>query len=208
MADSPILPGDRAWRDASGNPLPIEFYRFMRDLTTFVREATGNTESVASVLARVVALEGATEATATLAGPYSVAVFGSLESGAIAQLVNDAGDPGNSYYYGTSDAGVKGWHALGAPAVTTETTASVSPTAMSGQTVLLCDCTANAITVNLPTAVGNSALYSIKKTDVSVNTVTIDADGAETIDGAATAVITVQFASLTLVSDGSNWYVI
>lgn len=110
MADSPNLPGDRAWRDASGKPLPIEFWRFLRDLTTFVRTATGNTTDIASLLARIVALEDAPANDAEISGPSSVAVFGTLADGSVVvQFTNDDDAPGNTYRYGTGPTGAKGW---------------------------------------------------------------------------------------------------
>jgi hypothetical protein len=79
---------------------------------------------------------------------------------------------------------------------------------VTGYPVLLVNATSASVTVNLPTAVGNSAAYSIKKTDSSVNTVTIDGSGSETIDGGDTAVLRRQYESITIVSDDTRWYII
>lgn len=74
---------------------------------------------------------------------------------------------------------------------------------------VLVDCTGGAITTTLPTAVNiPGKVYNIKKIDSTVNAVTIDGNGAETIDGAATQVISFQYDSLTIQSDGANWYII
>ena len=62
------------------------------------------------------------------------------------------------------------------------------------------------INVTMPTAVGNTARYTIK--NVGAGTVTIDTTGAETIDGSLTAPLPVQYTSLDLVSDGTNWNII
>jgi hypothetical protein len=86
--------------------------------------------------------------------------------------------------------------------------ASLSATATSGIYVILCDCTINAITINLPTASGNTATIIIKKTDAGSNVVTVDGSGAESIDGGATAVITRRYESITLVSGGINWSIV
>lgn len=71
------------------------------------------------------------------------------------------------------------------------------------------------ITVNLPTAASayNTALqygqiYCIKKIDATVNTVTIDPNGAELIDGAATVVLTVQWEDRMIQSNGTSWDVL
>jgi hypothetical protein len=81
-------------------------------------------------------------------------------------------------------------------------------TSTNGQKTILHDATSASITHNLATAVGNTAIITIKKIDSSANTVTIDANSTETIDGGLTAVLTRQYESITLVSDGSNWVII
>lgn len=92
--------------------------------------------------------------------------------------------------------------------VITQTGATLNETATSGTKIILCNTASNAITVNLPTAVGNTATFHIKKINSSANAVTIDANASETIDGGATAILNVQHVSITLVSDNSNWVVI
>lgn len=71
------------------------------------------------------------------------------------------------------------------------------------------DATAGAVTVTLPTAVGIAGkCYTVKKIDVSVNAVTVDGDGAETVDGAAGAGLPLQWNSVTVCSDGANWGIV
>ena len=74
--------------------------------------------------------------------------------------------------------------------------------------VILADATTGPLTMTLPTATGNTNIYDIKKVDSSGNTVTISASGGQTIDGGTTAVIKVQYASVSVAAAGSNWYVI
>ena len=69
------------------------------------------------------------------------------------------------------------------------------------------------VTVNLPTAAsafdnGLGRIYHIKKIDADADTVTVDGNGSETIDGGTTAVLTIQFESITIQSDGSNWHIL
>ena len=73
--------------------------------------------------------------------------------------------------------------------------------------IYLMNATSGNLTVTLPT---NSAgrEIDIKKIDSSANTVTIDGNGSETIDGNSGIVISSQHNSLTMVSDGSNWFII
>ncbi|MFH0948081.1 MAG: hypothetical protein V1833_03685, partial [Elusimicrobiota bacterium] len=71
---------------------------------------------------------------------------------------------------------------------------------------ILCDATAAAFTVNLPTAVGiTGRIYTIKKIDSSVNAVTVDGAGTETIDGTTTASLSAQWGRIIIQSDGANW---
>lgn len=80
-------------------------------------------------------------------------------------------------------------------------------TATSGNLIILCDTTGGAFNVNLPTAVGNTAMFTIKKI-AGVSNVTADGSGSETIDGGTTANIVVVYESITLISDNSNWHII
>lgn len=50
------------------------------------------------------------------------------------------------------------------------------------------------------------AVYFIKKIDNSVNTVTVDGDGA-TIDGASTVVLSAQNEAIMIVSDGTDYFI-
>ena len=62
-------------------------------------------------------------------------------------------------------------------------------------------------TVTLPTAVGNTNLYTIKR--VGTNTVSIATTSSQTIDGSSSPItINVQNVSLDLISNGSNWNII
>lgn len=75
------------------------------------------------------------------------------------------------------------------------------------------DSTAGATTLNLPAAAGAlvaGRVYTILKTDASANTVTIDGNAAETIDGAATVVLggNVGRSRLTITCDGTNWRIL
>jgi hypothetical protein len=60
-----------------------------------------------------------------------------------------------------------------------------------------------ATTITLPTAVGNTNLYTVKNT--GSNTVTIATTSSQTIDGSLTITLPVANTSADIVSDGSNW---
>jgi hypothetical protein len=74
---------------------------------------------------------------------------------------------------------------------------------------LLCNNTSGGATVTLP-AVASSAgrEYHIKKISTAGNDVTLDGNSNETIDGATTYVLDKQYESVTLVCDGSAWYIV
>jgi len=70
---------------------------------------------------------------------------------------------------------------------------------------------AAAATIALPSAVGISGReYRVKKVSATGGgrTVTIDPNGAETIDGDATFDLVSQYESVTFVSDGANWWIV
>lgn len=75
--------------------------------------------------------------------------------------------------------------------------------------IILVDATTGAAIVNLLASANRTGRQIIiKKIDVTANTVTIDPNAAETIDGAATNVLSSQYDSITLVSDGVNWIIV
>lgn len=73
---------------------------------------------------------------------------------------------------------------------------------------LAIDATLNAVTATLPSAATVKAglSYWLVRTDsVLANAVTIATTGGETINGSPSAAISLQYGSLQIVSDGSNW---
>lgn len=75
--------------------------------------------------------------------------------------------------------------------------------------VIAVDATSGNITITLlPAATATSGFkIGIKKTDSSSNTVTIDGNASETIDGALTFVLSNQYENVYIISNGTNWYV-
>lgn len=65
--------------------------------------------------------------------------------------------------------------------------------------------------LTLPTAqtvAGRRIIVKDAGGNANTNNITIDTEGAETIDGSATNVISTDYGSVTLYSDGSNWFII
>jgi hypothetical protein len=89
-------------------------------------------------------------------------------------------------------------------------TSSTSYTVLDTDYIILLT-SSSARTVNLPAAAsyGGRVLH-VKDQSGSAATanITIDGNASETIDGATTYVLRANYASLSLVCDGSNWYVI
>ncbi len=91
---------------------------------------------------------------------------------------------------------------------TVDTTDSPYPLTTDNSVVLV-DAAAGAVAVALPAASTVAGrVFNIKRLDGTVNTVTVDPDGAELIDGATTAALTIQYESVTLVSDGTGWSIL
>jgi len=70
------------------------------------------------------------------------------------------------------------------------------------------DATAGVITITLPAAASSSGQrVVVTKTDASVNSVIVDANGSELIAGSLTLTLFTQYQSLVLICDGSGWLV-
>ena len=117
-----------------------------------------------------------TFATAPAAGAYRVVVFGGVGSG-----------------------GAGGGITRNVSTVTTS--ATLAATAATDYVVFIGSGGAPV----LPTAVGNTNLYTIKNVDIAARTVATT--GGQTIDGSTSATLTPNTA-LSLVSDGTNWRIL
>lgn len=84
-------------------------------------------------------------------------------------------------------------------------------TLTSTHSVVMVDASGGARTITLPTAVGISGrIYRIKMISASsqTNTVTVGTTSSQTIDGAATQVLYLQYTDMPVISDGSNWSIL
>jgi hypothetical protein len=90
------------------------------------------------------------------------------------------------------------------------TTKTGNYTITASDTFLLADATSASFTLTLPAAGSHSGLVlRIKKIDSSLtNTVTIDGNGSETIEGSTTKIMYTQNEVYIIVSDGTNWRVV
>jgi hypothetical protein len=92
--------------------------------------------------------------------------------------------------------------------LTNETITASTDTLDTTDGVIFLDATSNDITITLPTAAaGDGLVYWIKRIDTSANVVTVDGNGAETIDNNATVTLNTM-DSITITSDGTEWWII
>lgn len=88
-------------------------------------------------------------------------------------------------------------------------TVTGSYTVQSGDYLILANAAGGNVTVSLPAAASSTGrTLLIKKTDSSSNTVTIDPNGAELIDGSATYVTAIQNLTVMIVCNGTAWYIV
>jgi hypothetical protein len=89
------------------------------------------------------------------------------------------------------------------------TTTGPTYNATNANSIILANAVSAAITVNLPAASGNDKLQiTIKKIDQSAFVVTVKGSGAELIDISNTFNIDRPMDSITVVCDGTQWWVI
>lgn len=88
------------------------------------------------------------------------------------------------------------------------TTITTSTLLTSAHTRVKCNAAAGAIVVSLPPVAARfGESFEIRKNDSSDNAVTIDPDGAETINGDATLVLYRKDESVTISCDATEWSV-
>ena len=125
-----------------------------------------------------------------------------LESGTYKVILTDA-------------AAVQIWSAdpvagsTGTSGVVEEKTGGYTITVDDSTKVIAVNATSGAVTVTLlaSATAGDGFEITVKKTDSSINAVTVDGNGSETVDGTATYVLGSQYESVTVRSDGTNWLV-
>lgn len=82
---------------------------------------------------------------------------------------------------------------------------SANTTAAVG-TIYLVDSTSGTITVTLPAVASSSGKQIVVKRKTGSNSVVIDGNASETIDGATTLTLSLAFEWTTLVCDGAAWF--
>jgi hypothetical protein len=88
-------------------------------------------------------------------------------------------------------------------------TATTAYTVTVNNLTILCNAATAGFAVTLPLASTlTGRQFNIKKIDATTNVVTVTPTAPNTVDGSATAPITIPNISITVQSDGSNWYVL
>jgi hypothetical protein len=93
---------------------------------------------------------------------------------------------------------------VGKPSVSTSETAS-APSG-SEQVYILTPATNITFSLQAAATCGAGFRYVIK--NMSANTITVDPNGAETIDGQSSFSLDIQYGTLTIITDGSNWFIV
>ncbi len=94
------------------------------------------------------------------------------------------------------------------PATTSIVTKTANYTITLSDYAVLGNATGGVFSVSLPVvATATGRIFVIKKIDSSANVVTVQANGAEIIDNSNTFSLTDQFDSITVQSDGTQWWI-
>lgn len=110
--NDPSLPNARAALvDARGLPAS-EWRKFFEKLSRQPTLTADQSAEIAALAERVSALEAEGVDLGQIIGLGSVSAVGSLGDQVVIQLQGDEDAPTASYYYGTDDTGVRGWHPL------------------------------------------------------------------------------------------------
>lgn len=121
----------------------------------------------------------------------------------------------NGSFYTSTDVGITYvahndvWSPVSSLSGRIVTTSAATYTLTRLDSILLVDATSAACTVTVPAAADyTDRQWIVKKIDASANAVTLDATGANTIDGAGTLALASQWDSAHIASNGTAWFVV
>jgi hypothetical protein len=139
----------------------------------------------------------------------SVERFAMIKEGLNSDLI-DASATGDLTFGGYADLQVNKLIADSIEAVVVEgiQTFSASGNIDAGSSIVIATRQGSDITLTLPAASGNSGkIFKVKVKGTAAGNVVIDGNGSETIDAEASITLESQQAAVSLVCDGSEWYV-
>jgi hypothetical protein len=133
------------------------------------------------------------------------AITGSIPTGL---LVYDTTLLAINHYNGSAWASISG--AASNPVVVAINNTNSPYSLTTATDILICTASSGAITINLPTAVGNSGkIFRLIRTDTTLaNVITINATSPQIIGGFAIRRMWTANESWNIVSDGANWQII
>lgn len=86
-------------------------------------------------------------------------------------------------------------------------TKTANATLANTESIILGDANSGNITLTLPAAASSSGVvYIVQKINSNANTVTIDPNASETINGAATLVLSIQYQTVVIWCNGTAWF--
>lgn len=136
-------------------------------------------------------------------GPSTTLRTGSLNT--TTGTVSDTLDVFNSLSVGN-------YGSINGSQIVTQATQTITPTTTKtaaytadNRDCVLCDASGGAFTVTLP-SVATDVYTTVKKIDSSTNAVTVASPNTETIDGASSVSLASQYDSVTVTSDGTNYF--
>jgi hypothetical protein len=106
--------------------------------------------------------------------------------------------------------GPQGPAGLNSSAPVSISTKTSNYTVLSTDDALIGDCTGGAITFTLPPVAGAGIVgktFTFFKKDATVNALTIQGSGVDTINGSNTQTSSTQYDSLIIISDGTMWWI-
>ena len=108
----------------------------------------------------------------------------------------------------TDGAGVLSWDtAGGGGAGAGFTYSAITADPANAQVGYHYSCT-GTFTITLPAVSGTSAGDEIRVKNMGTGDITVDGNGAETVDGVATYVLSIRYESITCISTGSAWEIV
>jgi hypothetical protein len=201
IVSSAVTPTQLSYLDATSSiQTQLNTKAASADLTTHTSATDAHSATSANTASRIVLRDGsgnfsAGTITATLSGNASTAT---------ALAANPSDCAGGTYATTIDASGNLSCSSVSGSALAVNPESSAY-TALTSDDVILAS-TASAWTLTLYTASGNTGkLIRVYKTSADKNLLTIDPNGAETIDGKANITLNMKNDSVTLMSDGTNW---
>ena len=116
---------------------------------------------------------------------------------------------GDSYQWVTGISSIAIIGATGATYPTSTPTLTGATGLTLSNAVIFANCTTGSFIITLPpVSTSTNSMITIKKIDSTANTVTVKGNAAELIDNSNTQIISTQWVSITVVCNGSNWYIV